>query len=229
MRHFLITAAISLVFGFLGAGMWQVSGAGDSMTRAYLVRNADVLPEMADALQRREMVQRLAQMGGMVEVPFEGAILGNPKGSKVLVEFTDYACGYCRQTAPELAAMVAADPELKVVIREWPIFPGSDVAARMALAAAEQGKYAEYHDTLFSLGRPDAQNVRRAAEKVGLDMERAMEFGQSDAVTRELAQNTNFAQQLGFTGTPSFVINGQTYQGAIGRSRLEAALEQEAG
>lgn len=230
MKHYLTTAMLALVFGFLGAGLWQYSGLGDSMTRAYLVDNADVLPEMAQRLEQQESLARVAELGGLVEQPFPGAIIGNPNGSKTIVEFTDYACGYCRQSAPELAAMAAADPDLRIVIREWPIFPGSDVSARMALAAAEQGKFAEFHTALFALGQPNAANVRAAAEQAGLDMARAQEVGQSEAVTAELAKNMNFAQQLGFSGTPSFVIGGQTYEGAIGRTRLEAAVEQaEAG
>ena len=227
MKQHLVTAAIALVFGFIGAGLWQVSGAGDGLTRAYLIENADVLPDMAQALQRQEMEERMAQVGGEVSQPFPGAILGNPNGSKTIVEFTDYACGYCRQTAPELAAMVEADPELRVVIREWPIFPGSEVPARMALAAAAQGKYSEFHDALFALGQPSAENVRAAAEQAGMDMAAAQEYGQSQEVTRELQQNMAYAQQLGFTGTPSFVINGELHQGAIGRAALEAAVNAE--
>jgi len=224
MRHNIITAIIATIFGFIGAGLWQVSGLGDSMTRDFLVKNADVLPKMAEELQRQEMLDRVAQTGEGLAVPFPGAILGNPNGSKTIIEFTDYACGYCRATAPELAAMVKADPELRVVIREWPIFRGSEVAARMALAAAEQGKYAAFHDALFSLGTPDGENIKTAAAKAGIDMARAQEFGASDVVTTELARNMNYARQLGFEGTPSFVINGQAYHGAIGRPALEAAL-----
>lgn len=224
MRQYFLNAAIALVCGFLGAGLWQVSGLGDSMTRAYLVKNADVLPEMADALQHKEMLDRVAQVGAQVTAPFPGAVLGNPNGSKTIVEFTDYACGYCRATAPELIAMIKDDPELRIVIREWPIFQGSEISARMALAAAEQGKYAAFHDALFNLGPPTKENIRAAAASAGIDMERAKQFGASDAVTAELAQNYSYAQQLGFSGTPSFVINGQTYHGAIGRAALEAAL-----
>ena len=227
MKQHFVTAAISLVFGFVGAGLWQVSGVGDGLTRAYMIENPDILPEMANALQRQEMENRLAQVGENVSQPFPGAILGNPDGSKTIVEFTDYACGYCRMTAPDLAAMVAADPDLRVVIREWPIFPGSEVPARMALAAARQGKYTEFHDALFALGQPTAENVRAAAVEAGLDMEAAQEYGQSAEVTRELQQNMAYAQQLGFTGTPSFVINGKLHEGAIGRSALEAAVNAE--
>ena len=224
MRQHFITAAIALIFGFAGAGLWQASGLGDGMTRAYLIENADVLPEMAQNLQRKEMQSRLADVGSVVNQPFHQAVLGNPKGTKTIVQFTDYACGYCRATAPELAAMVAADPDLRVVVREWPIFQGSEVAARMALAAAKQGKYEAFHNALFELGPPTVENIRIAAGKAQIDMERARTDGASEEASAELAQNMALAQQLGFTGTPSFVINGELYEGAIGRAALEKAV-----
>jgi len=227
MRQHFLTAALALVFGFIGAGLWQVSGIGDGLTRAYLIRNADVLPEMAQNLQRLETAKRLASVGVDVTRPFPGAVLGNPQGTKTIVEFSDYACGYCRATAPELAAMVAADPQLKIVIREWPIFQGSENTARMALAAARQGKFKAFHDAMYELGPPNADSIRAAAAKAGIDMARARIDGASEEVTRELAQNMALAQQLGFTGTPSWVINGQIHEGAIGRAALEAAVNEQ--
>lgn len=228
MRQHLITAGLALVFGFIGAGLWQVSGAGDRLTRNYLIENADVLPEMAQRLQRMEMEARLAEVGEDANTAFPGAVLGNPNGSKVIVKFSDYACSYCRLAAPDVAAMVAADPDLKVILREYPIFPGSEVSARMALAAAKQGRFAEFHNAMFSLGQPTAENVRAAAEMAQLDLEQAQVDGQSDDVSRELAKNYALARQLGFTGTPSWVINGRLYEGAIGRQALEDALEEPA-
>ena len=66
--------------------------------------------------------------------------------------------------------LIAEDPELKVVIREWPIFEGSDVASRMALAAGLQGKYRAFHDAMFA-----TKDVAAAARAAGLDMARAEE------------------------------------------------------
>ena len=93
-----------------------------------------------------------------------GAVLGNPEGSHVLVKFTDYGCTYCRQSIAGIDRLIAADPELKVVVREWPIFDGSEQAARMALAAAAQGKYPAFYHAMFDQGPPSDANVARAAQ-----------------------------------------------------------------
>ena len=124
--NFLITAAIALLCGFGGAAAFNATGLGDARTKEYLLSNPEILPQMAEAYQRQEAERRLAGIADQVMGEFSGAVLGNPEGSKVLVKFTDYNCGFCRASRPDIDRLIAEDPELKVVIREWPIFRGSD-------------------------------------------------------------------------------------------------------
>lgn len=224
MQKHVITAVVALVFGFAGAALWSVSGLGEQRTRAWLVANADVLPEMAAALQRREAEGRLAEVGGTVARPFPGAVLGNPQGTRTLVKFTDYGCTYCRASESDVQRLIAADPQLRVVIREWPIFEGSEEAARMALAAAEQGRYPAFYKAMFAGGQPSAASVAQAAATAGLDIARARSVAASDRVAAELAANMQLARTLGFTGTPSWVAGGRVLEGAVGFDELRAAL-----
>lgn len=224
MRTHILTALVALVFGFAGAALWSLSGLGEQRTRAWLVANPDVLPEMAAALQRREAEARLAEVGGAVTQPFPGAVLGNPQGARTLVKFTDYGCTYCRASERDVQRLIAADPDLRIVIREWPIFDGSEEAARMALAAAEQGRYPAFYKAMFAGGQPSPATVARAAQVAGLDMDRARQIAASDRVAAELASNMQLARTLGFTGTPSWVANGRILEGAVGYDKLQAAL-----
>lgn len=229
MKHAAFTALLALIFGFAGAGLWSLSSLGDARTRAWLVANPDILPAMAEALKTREAEARLAEVGGAVTRPFPGAVLGNREGKRTLVKFTDYGCSYCRASVADVARLIAADPGLRVVIREWPIFQGSEDAARMALAAAQQGKYAAFYKAMFAGGQPSAATIESAARAAGLDLARARAFAASDAVAAELAQNTELARTLGFTGTPSWVAEGRILEGAVGYDRLKQALEGKDG
>lgn len=224
MKQHLATAAIALVGGFAGAAIWSFTGLGHSQTRDYLVSNPGILPEMADAWQAEQSREQLAQVADEVRKPFPGAVLGNPNGTRTLVKFTDYACGYCRISVADVDRLIAENPDVRVVIREFPIFQGSDVPARMALAAAKQGKYKAFHHAMFELGSPTAENVMLAAQQAGLDLDAAREYGASEEVTAELARNQELARSLGFTGTPSWVAGDKVMEGAIGFDRLEAAL-----
>lgn len=227
VRNHLVAAVIALVFGFVGAGLWSISGLGNGQTRDYLLDNPQILPEMADAYQRAESRDRLAQVSDEVRQPFPGAVLGNPNGSKVLVKFTDYGCTYCRQSIAGTDKLLAEDPELKVVVREWPIFEGSEQAARMALAAAKQGKYSAFYHAMFEQGPPSDATMTRAAQIAGLDMAAATAFAASDEATAELARNVAFARQLQFTGTPSWIAGGEAIEGLVPPERLSEALEAE--
>lgn len=219
LRPTLLTALIALVFGFLGSAIWSFSGLADNRTRDFLLGNPDLLPRMVQAYEAQEAERRLAGLGPEVFVPFPGAVIGNPQGSKVLVEFSDYNCTYCRASLKDINRLVAEDPDLKVVIREWPIFEGSDISARMALAAGMQGKYSAFHDAMYSTG-----DVEAAAKAAGLDMERAQADAVSQAVSIELARNLDLARELGFTGTPAWIAGRQPIAGAVGYDQLKAAL-----
>ncbi|HSJ78376.1 MAG TPA: DsbA family protein [Erythrobacter sp.] len=225
LRNTLLTALLALVFGFLGAATWSYSGLADNRTRAFLLGNPEMLPQMVAAYEEQEAANRLAAMGDDVFTAFPGVVLGNPAGSRVLVEFTDYNCPYCEASLKDVKRLVAEDSDLKVVIREWPIFEGSDVASRMALAAGLQGKYAAFHEAMFATG-----DVTAAAKSAGLDMARAEADAASDAVSTEIARNLELARSLGFTGTPAWIAGRKPFGGAVGYDRLKAALaSDEAG
>jgi protein-disulfide isomerase len=199
----------------------------ERIVHAYLLEHPEILPEAMENLQRNQNRSQLAQVKGPVETPFPGAVLGNPRGTVTLVEFTDFACGFCRRSVPDVAALAKSNPDLRIVIRELPIIsPHSGAAAKMALAAAEQGKYAQFHEAMFAAGQLDPQTIEATARSIGLDMDRAHKVAASAPVAEELQRNVALAQRLGFSGTPSWVAGDQLVSGAVGVDRLAEAVAQ---
>lgn len=198
----------------------------EGLVRAYILDHPEILPEAMDRLQVRETEERLKPLRATLETPFPGAVLGNPKGRVTLVEFTDFACTYCRSSVADIAALIAANPDLRVVLRELPIIaPESDPAARMGLAAAAQGRFAAYHDAMFSGPRPSAASIDAAATRAGMDLNAAHAFARRDDVGHEIAQNLAYARQLGISGTPAFAVGGRIIAGAVGREALQQAVD----
>src|SRR5690606_39371302 len=109
----LLTVAVALVAGGVGAAAWDFSGLGgsahDDSTRAWLMENPEVLRDMASALQAKETEARIGPLRDRIEAGYPGAVLGNPNGTLTLVEFSDYACGYCRASLPDVTALLAAN------------------------------------------------------------------------------------------------------------------------
>lgn len=211
----------------LGAGGWYGGRmAVERVVHDYILEHPEILPQAMDNLQRREAGRQLAGVRQTIETPFPGAVLGNPRGTVTLVEFTDFACTYCRRSLPDVAALVAANPDLRIVVRELPVIsPHSADAARMALAAAQQGKYAAFHDAMFAAGQVDPQTIDAVARSVGVDIERARRVAASQPVSEEIERNLDVAGRLGFSGTPSWVVGDQLISGAVGLERLSQAVQ----
>lgn len=223
----LATVALAVLGGFAGAALWSTLGFGDEAMRKYLMANPEVLPRAMEVLDQRERQARIEPVRGQLELPFPGAVLGNPEGTVTLVEFTDYACGYCRMSAGDVDRLVAENPDLRVVIREFPILrPESADAARMALAAAQQGRFAAFHKAMFELGTPSAETIEAAAKRSGVDLDKARAEIGAGRFDPHLRTNHELAAQIGISGTPGWVIGNRVIDGAVGHAALASAIEE---
>lgn len=180
--------------------------------------NPEIIMEAIQALEARQAAAQavrvedtLERERNLLENDPNAPVLGNPDGDVTIVEFFDYNCPYCRRVKPEVQALLADDPNIRVVYREWPILgEGSVFAARAALAARVQGKYEEFHWAMMGMqGRAEEASVLRIAEDVGLDLEKLRSDMDAPEVDDHIAQSMRLTQALGFSGTPSFVI-GET-------------------
>lgn len=212
----------------------QATGAADpekarieKIVREYILEHPEIIPEAFAKLQAREMEKSVDANRKAIETPFSGAWAGNPQGDVTVVEFYDYACGFCRQSLVDVNRLIAEDKGVKVVFRELPILSEeSEVAARASLAAAEQGKFVAFHDALYAAGRPSAATIRIANAKAGIDTTRATAAMRTDRVKSEITSNLSLARQLGATGTPTWVIGDQVLNGAVGFDALKKAVAE---
>lgn len=223
---FVLGAAL---LGFAGGWSWQASGLGHGATeqvvRDYILENPEVLPQAMANLQARETLAQIEPLRGALEMPYPGAILGNPEGTITLVEFTDYACPYCRVSIADVEALTAQNSDLKVVVREHAILSEASVdAARMALAAADQGKYAAFHAAMFAKDRPTSSAIKAAAREAGLDLAKANADIASGKFDPELENSARLAEAVNLGGTPSWIIGSETFSGAVGKDILAAAI-----
>jgi protein-disulfide isomerase len=154
-------------------------------------------------------------------------VLGNPQGKVTFVEFFDYNCGFCKRAMDDMLTLMKTDPNLKIVLKEFPVLgPGSVEAAQVAVAARMQDKtgkkYLEFHQKLLG-GRGEANKARAlaVAKEVGYDMDRLQKDMQSPEVKATLEENFKLAEALGMNGTPSYVVGEKVIVGAVGLSALQ--------
>ncbi|MFN3945335.1 MAG: DsbA family protein [Allosphingosinicella sp.] len=212
-------AALAGLVGVL-IGAVAMAAASGYFVRSYLLEHPEVLPEAMERLQQRETAQAVEQNRAALETPFHGAWAGAADADVVLVEFYDYACGFCRQMNPVVERLIAEDPKLKVVWREFPVLgPASEEAAVASLAAAEAGRFKAFHERLFELGRPSAETIAAARAAVNLP-----EPTLTPAYEQELRRNYQLAEALRANGTPTFVVGDQVFRGAVGYEVLKEAI-----
>jgi protein-disulfide isomerase len=210
----------SLVGVLIGAvAMYAASG---QFVRAYLLEHPEIIPEAIDRLEQRQAAQAVERHRAQLETPFHGAWAGAADGDVVLVEFFDYACGFCRAMNPVVERLIAEDPRLKVVWRELPVLgPDSREAALSSLAAAEAGRFKQYHSRLFELGRPNPETIAEARRAAGIaEPEPKPEY------ELEMRANMELAEALRVNGTPTFVVGDQLFRGAVGYEALKEGIAE---
>ena len=131
------------------------------------------------------------------------------------MEFFDYNCGYCKRALDDMMELMAKDPKLKVVLKEFPVLgPNSTEAAKIAVAVRMQDKtgkkYLEFHQKLLTgRGQVDKARALAVAKEIGLDMARLDKDLKSDEIDATLSESMKLAEALGLNGTPSYVINNR--------------------
>ena len=141
----------------------------------------------------------------------EAPIAGNPDGDLTIVDFFDYNCPFCKDSAVHLERLVNADGRIRLVYKDWPVLaPTSIIGAKLALGAKYQGKYLAAHHALMNIpgyGISQQQMVE-ALRKAGLDMNRldADVKANAAAITGLLERNLAIADAIGLQGTPGFLV-----------------------
>jgi protein-disulfide isomerase len=218
----LVAALLGLLIGAALTILWS-----GQLVRSYLLSHPEVLPEAMERLQQRRAAKAVDSQRAAIETPFAGAWAGAKDGDVVLVEFFDYACTYCRRSNADVDRLLREDRKLKVVWRELPVLgPDSENAAEISLAAARQGLFKPFHDKMFSLGRPTAEAIEEARRSLGILPRQVADVRGSGAARAEVTSNYKLASALNATGTPTFVVGDQVFQGAVGYDALKQAIAE---
>lgn len=215
-------AALALSVVALGMASLPYLGGGiGPQVRNYLVQNPQVLDEVLAARQQQEEQGAVSAINAAVEanpallaIDNRDPVFGPAEAKVTVIEFFDFRCGGCKAVAPEYRALMAANPDVRFVFKDWPILDQgqtvtSQYAARAALAAHQQGKYLEVYDALMSAPALDQDIIDSILTEKGVNMAQARAAIVSDDMTRHVADIHTAAATMGLRGTPTFFINGK--------------------
>lgn len=153
-------------------------------------------------------------------------VLGNPKGDVTIVEFYDYACGYCKMAQPIVEELLKSDKNIRFIAKEFPILgEGSVLGARAALASVKQKKFEKFHNTLMSFrGQINDASITDAAQRAGLDAAQLKRDMNDKSIDDIIATNRKLGNDLGVRGTPMFIIGDTVTPGAMDAEGLKKAV-----
>lgn len=209
----------------------------EGIVKDYLISHPDILRDMATELERKQKVEetdaRRAVIAHAAKDIFDSdfqAVIGNPKGKVTLVEFFDYNCGYCKRALGDLSNLMKANPDLRIVLKDFPVLGADSVeAAQIASAARNQisgEKFWEFHQKLLGgKGHIGKDQALAAAKEMGLDMAKLQKDAADPEIKDKLAGVLKLGDALAINGTPSYVIGDEVVVGAVGYDELKAKLD----
>lgn len=215
--------------------------AVEQIVRAYILENPEIIEEALIALQAKQQQAEQARAQDAILANTDRLFnsqtaysIGPDDAAVTVVEFFDYRCGFCKRTADwALGLPEQYDNKVRVVFKELPILSAeSEQAALAAIAAGEQGKYAEMHQALMALDNSsgfDEAAINGAALEAGVDIERMRADMTSMEVQKAVADAKALARDLSISGTPNFIVGDQMVSGAdvaAVQELIEAALKE---
>lgn len=248
MRRTLFTIGIAITLMIATSLVWSDNQAltpkqtkeVKQIVHDYLLQHPEILEKMAKKLRAKQQKADRAEARQAIQAHSQelfhhedDPVLGNPDGTITLVEFMDYQCPHCKSMAKVVRKLIKANPNLRVVVKELPIYSQtSNYAAQAALAAASQNQFKAFHYALLEADEPLTKTkIHDIANKAGLDVEELKKHIEQGIEQETIKTNFRLAQALKLQGTPAFVvgINGKhakyipqatTYQ------RLQNAIDQ---
>jgi protein-disulfide isomerase len=208
----------------------------EAIIKDYLLKKPEILREAIGVLDAREAAavakereKVVADSGSGLFNPAAQAVVGNPSSKVTLVEFFDYNCGYCKRALGDLVRLTKENPDLRIVLRDFPILsPDSVEAAKVANAFLRQnpgGKFWEFHQKLLGTrGHAGKAEALALAKEFGADMDRLQKDAAGPAVAAGIEESEKLAKALQINGTPTFVIGDEVVVGAVGYGDLQAKV-----
>ncbi|WP_343314298.1 DsbA family protein [Brucella sp. BE17] len=212
----------------------------ETIVRDYLLKNPELLLEMQSALETKQNSEAQAQVKQVLATNKSAlydekhdAVFGNPEGDVTVYEFFDYNCGYCKRALPDMQAILKNDPNVRFVLKEFPILGPDSLHAHVvaqAFKALMPEKYPEFHAVLLGAQeRATEESAIADAVKLGADEKALREKMKDPAITGAFQKTYQLATQLNITGTPSYIIGDELVPGAIGADGLIEKIAEARG
>lgn len=165
----------------------------------------------------------------MVDVDPIGAYKGDKGATVTIIEFSDFQCPYCKQASHTISDLLPTyGDKVKLVFKHLPlpIHPEAFKAAQASICALEQRRFWDYHDRLFAADDISAKQLTSIATDLGLNMSEFQSCLDSERGRAAVLEDIKASRRLGIQATPTFLINGRLFKGALSAEDLKLAIDK---
>ena len=152
-------------------------------------------------------------------------VIGNPHGQIKVAEFLDYLCAYCRAATPEVQAFLAQNPDVTLVVKEYPVIhpPASQTLAAYGIAASKGGHYEAVHYALLTEKIETQSQMDAILTKAQLDPRQVEVTAKAQATLDQINKTLKLGENLKINGTPTFIVGDKMVTGLAGLSQAVQA------
>ncbi len=155
---------------------------------------------------------------------------GKKLGKKIIVEFFDYNCSYCKKAHEDIEKLLENYKDLKVIYKNFPILSEKSVElAKLSILVAEQDneKFNKFHKKLLNIkGMITDSKLEKISNEINLDLISLKEKISNKNVNEKLSQDFELAKELGLKGTPVFIIDDEIFMGFVGYDALSSKFSE---
>ncbi len=209
----------------------------EQIVKDYILQHPEVLLESVRSMQERDraaqqqkaksaLTTRKAELLNDPTSPATQPLASKVADQVTIVEFFDYRCGFCKRVNPTVMKVLADNPKVRLVFKEFPILgPESVIASKAALAAGKQDKYLRFHQAMMTSSAPvSAASVEQVGKEVGLDIAKMRADMEAPETAAIIAKNTELATALDVSATPTFIVGSELVSGALDAAGLQKLI-----
>lgn len=200
----------------------------------YLMNNPEVIIQAVEQFQKRKMQEMESKVSGYIkdnkaeiENSPSSPTLGKAEGDIIVTCFYDYNCSYCKKGDIFITQLITSDPNIKVILKPFPILGDSSIyAAKVALATYKIApeKFNTVHNGLMDMKPISKEAVEKLLIDNGLDLSKVEDEMDSKELQNTIANNIKLAQNLKIQGVPAYVINGKLIPGMVDLNQLKKMI-----